>query len=89
MDNNDIQTQVRAFITSNFYVSNPTTLAADASLLEQGIIDSTGILEVIGFLESTFDITVEDAELLPENLDSIQRIGEFVARKQSAAKTSA
>lgn len=83
MDTTDIQTQVRGFITSNFYVSNPAALAADASLLEQGIIDSTGILEVIGFLESTFGITVEDAELLPENLDSIQRISEFVSRKRS------
>lgn len=85
MDNNDIQTQVRGFITSNFYVSNPAALEGNASLLEQGIIDSTGILEVIGFLESAFGITVEDAELLPENLDSIQRISEFVSRKRSAA----
>lgn len=85
MDNTDIQSQVRGFITSNFYVSNPGALPAEASLLEQGIIDSTGILEVIGFIESTFGITVEDAELLPENLDSIHRISEFVARKQAAA----
>ena len=63
-------------------VADPAKLADDASLLDQGIIDSTGVLEVIGFLESTFNITVEDAEMLPENLDSIQRISDFVARKQ-------
>ena len=50
----------------------------------QGIIDSTGVLEVIGFIESTFGISVEDAEMLPENLDGIERLTAFVARKQSA-----
>jgi acyl carrier protein len=83
MDIGEITGQVRAFITSNFYVADPAALAEDASLLDQGIIDSTGVLEVIGFLESTFGITVEDAEMLPDNLDSIQRISAFVARKQA------
>ena len=84
MDIAEIKTQVRGFITSNFYVANAAALADDASLLDQGIIDSTGVLEVIGFLEGTFGITVEDAEMLPDNLDSILRISEFVARKQAA-----
>ena len=82
MDIGAIKTQVRSFVTTNFYVADPAKLADDASLLDQGIIDSTGVLEVIGFLESTFDITVEDAEMLPDNLDSIQRISDFVGRKQ-------
>lgn len=82
MDIGQITSQVRRFVTSNFYVADPAALADDASLLDQGIIDSTGVLEVIGFVESTFGITVEDAEMLPENLDSIQRISAFVARKQ-------
>lgn len=79
----DIQEQVRAFVTTNFYVANPTALDNNASLLDQGIIDSTGVLEVIFFIEENFGITVEDSEMLPENLDSIDRIASFVARKKN------
>ena len=77
----DIKQQVRAFITSNFYVADPSTLADDASLLDQGIIDSTGVLEIIMFLEDTFGFKVEDSEMLPENLDSIVSIAAYVTRK--------
>lgn len=77
----DIKEQVRAFITSNFYVSDPTSLADETSLLDQGIIDSTGVLEVILFIEETFGIKVEDNEMLPDNLDSIERISNFVTLK--------
>ena len=79
----DIKEQVRTFVTSNFYVADPTTLKDNASLLDLGIIDSTGVLEVIFFIEETFGITVEDSEMLPENLDSIERISNFVARKKN------
>jgi acyl carrier protein len=75
--------QIRGFLASNFYISNPAALEDDTSLLDQGIIDSTGVLEVIGFLEETFGIVVEDSELLPENLDSIQGIAHFVTRKKN------
>ncbi len=75
--------QVRNFVIKNFYVPEPQALADDASLLDLGVIDSTGVLEVIGFLEDTFGITVEDDEMLPENLDSIERISAFVARKKA------
>jgi len=77
----DIKQQVKAFITSNFYIADPSALADDASLLDQGIIDSTGILEVIMFLEDTFGFKVADSEMLPENLDSIVSITAYVARK--------
>ena len=83
MDIGEIKTQVRSFVTTNFYVANPAALADDASLLDKGIIDSSGVLEVIGFLENTFGITVKDAEMLAENLDSIPGVADFVARKQS------
>lgn len=76
------QEQIRAFVTSNFYVADPGDLADDASLLDRGIIDSTGVLEIIIFIEDTFDIKVEDKEMLPDNLDSIERIANFVARKR-------
>lgn len=78
----DIKEQVRAFVTSNFYVADPAALDDNASLLDGGIIDSTGVLEVIGFLEETFGIVVEDGEMLPDNLDSIELIANFVARKK-------
>jgi acyl carrier protein len=74
--------QIRDFVTSNFYVADPKSLEDRTSLLDQGIIDSTGVLEVIMFIESTFGVTVEDSEMLPENLDSIERIAAFVGRKQ-------
>ena len=73
---------IRAFIQSNFYVANAALLEDDQSLLDGGIVDSTGVLEVIGFIEDTFKITVEDNEMLPENLDSIDRIAFFVDRKR-------
>jgi acyl carrier protein len=77
----EVKEQVRAFITSNFYVADPTALEDQASLLDRGIIDSTGVLEVISFIEETFGIKVEDNEMLPDNLDSIERITDFVNRK--------
>lgn len=75
--------QVREFLLSSFYVADASSLDVDTSLLDQGIIDSTGVLEVIGFIEETFGITVEDTELLPENLDSIEGIAQYIIRKKS------
>ncbi|MCC7074837.1 MAG: acyl carrier protein [Deltaproteobacteria bacterium] len=80
----EIKEKVRGFITTNFYVPDPTTLKDEDSLLDRGIIDSTGVLEVIGFLEETFAITVGDEEMLPENLDSVANISAFVARKSGS-----
>ena len=77
-----LEQQIRDFVTSNFYVADPKSLENSTSLLEAGVIDSTGVLEVIMFIETTFGVTVEDSEMLPENLDSIERIAAFVARKQ-------
>jgi acyl carrier protein len=78
------KTRVRQFITTNFYVADPAALADDASLLEQGIIDSTGVLEVVTFLEADFGLKVEDSEILPDNVDSISRITAFIERKKKA-----
>ena len=78
----EIKEQVRAFITSNFYVADPASLEDNASLLDRGIIDSTGVLEVIYFIEETFGIKVEDSEMLPDNLDSIEKITNFIVRKK-------
>lgn len=75
--------QVRDFLTSNFYVSDVAPLNDSESLLDLGVVDSTGVLEIVGFIEDTFDIRVEDNELIPENLDSIDRIANFVIEKTS------
>lgn len=73
--------RVKQFIVANFYVSDPSELAGDTSLLTGGFVDSTGMLEVISFLESEYAIRVEDREITPENLETIDRIAAFVARK--------
>lgn len=79
---NTYRKQVRDFLVSNFYVAEANLLETDASLLDHGIIDSTGVLEVIGFIEDTFGVAVEDSELLPENFDSIDGIVQYVMRKK-------
>ena len=79
----DIKEQVRTFIKSNFYIADPAMLTDDASLLGEGVIDSTGVLEVISFISDTFSIKVEDSEMLPDNLDSIEKIADFVERKKN------
>lgn len=74
--------QIRQFITTNFYVIDPAGLTDEASLMEHGIVDSTGMLDLILFLEREFKIQVDDTEMLPENLDSIANLDAYVARKQ-------
>ena len=64
-------------------LENPEDLVDDESMLEKGIIDSTGVLELVAFIESTFEIKVEDEELIPENLDSIKNIVSFLEIKLS------
>jgi acyl carrier protein len=73
--------KVREFVTTNFYVPDSIGLADGTSLLESGIVDSTGMLEVIAFIEETFAVKVEDEEMVPENLDSIDNIVAFIAKK--------
>jgi acyl carrier protein len=78
----DISLAVRRFIGENFiFRDDGDALTHDASLLDAGIIDSTGVLELVCFLESTFGIEVQDDEMLPENLDSIRAISNYVSRK--------
>lgn len=81
----EIKQIVRQFIVQNFYVPEAAALADDTSLLDEGIVDSTGVLEVTAFLESELGITVEDSEIVPENLDTIANITAFVLRKRAAA----
>lgn len=76
--------QIRQFILSSFlFTDDESKLRSEDSLLEQGIMDSTGVLELVAFLESQFGIGVADSELVPENLDSVNRIMAFVSRKRA------
>jgi acyl carrier protein len=80
-----VESKVREYIAENFLFTNDTaSLSGDSSFLDMGIIDSTGILEIIFFLEEEFGIKVADHEMLPENLDSVNNIVRFVAARQSA-----
>ncbi len=74
--------KVQQFIVDNFLFGDSGQLDADTSFLNEGIVDSTGILELIMFLEETFDIHIEDKELIPENLDSLNNIQQFVSLKK-------
>jgi acyl carrier protein len=78
----ELRNELRRFITDSImYGHNTDFLADDASFLENGVIDSTGVLELIGYVESRFGIAVEDNELVPENLDSINGLLRFVEKK--------
>ena len=79
--------RVRKFITTNFYVADAAALSNDASLLDGGVMDSTGVLELVTFLEAEFGVTVADEEMLPANLESISKITAFVGRKTSKPAT--
>jgi len=77
--------RVRQFIAENFFVSDLSSLADDASLITGGVVDSTGLLEVIAFLESEYGISIVDQEMIPDNLETVGRISAFVERKQRSA----
>ena len=73
---------ISQFIINNFLLGNQNeNIDTNKSLYENGIVDSTGVLEIVDFLEETFGIKIEDAELIPDNLDSIKKMSEFVQRK--------
>jgi acyl carrier protein len=79
-----VKQNVKDFIVQSFLFGDDGAMVGDGeSFLEQGIIDSTGILEVIEHIEEQYSISVEDSELIPENLDSLENISAFVIRKSS------
>ncbi len=80
-----VERRLRQFVIENFYVSDPAELHDDTLLVSGGYVDSTGMLEVIGFLEQEFDVRIADQEMTPENLDSISRMAAFLARKRREA----
>lgn len=78
-----IEQKVRDYILDNYlFTDDQSALKSDDSFLDKGIIDSTGIMEVIFFLEEQFGIEVDDEEMIPENLDSVNNIVAFIENKQ-------
>jgi acyl carrier protein len=81
----DTKPQLRKYIADNILMGPEQELGDETSFLERGILDSTGFLELVSFLEQTFGMTVDDDEMVPENLDSLSRIDAYVQRKLGKA----
>ncbi len=80
----ELKRDLRTFIVDTFLFGQDANLTDDTSFLEQGIVDSTGVLELVAHLEKTYAIKVKDEELVPDNLDSINAIAGFLEKKRSA-----
>jgi acyl carrier protein len=81
-----IKSTVSTFLIDNFrFGDTSVAIADDESLIETGFIDSTGVLELVAFLEDTFAITVADTDIVPENLDSLAAIARYVENKGGKA----
>lgn len=77
-----VEKKLRDYILENFlFTDEQSAINNDDSFLKKGIIDSTGMLEIIYFLEDELDVNVEDDEMVPENLDSVDKLVAYVARK--------
>ena len=82
MSEHHIKSIIRHFIVDNFLFGDTSVVFEDDdSLMENGILDSTGILELVAFLEKEFNIRIPNEEILPENMDSMNRLGQFVQQK--------
>lgn len=79
----DVKQVVRRYLLDNFLMGSNASIADDASFMKGHVLDSSGIMELIMFLEETFGVKVDDAELVPANLDSLNNIDAFVARKRA------
>ena len=84
----DTISKVREYVVENFLFGDGESLREDVSFMEEGIIDSTGILELVFFLEESFSISVEDHELVPENMDSLRSIAGFIDRKLNGSSAA-
>ena len=81
-----VKEEVRDYILKNYLFSNDSSaLSDDVSLIQTGVMDSTGVLELIMFLEEKFSIRVADEEMIPANLDSVNKIAQFVETRRKAA----
>jgi len=79
----EIRQKVRGYVVDSFLFGNDAKLREDMSFLKSSLMDSTGMLELISYIEQEFGIRIEDAELVPENLDSIDKVVGFIERKSA------
>ena len=85
----DYIARVKAFIIENFlFGAANESLDEEESFLQNGIIDSTGILEVVAWIEETFELKVSDMDLLPENFDSVRKLADFIRRSVEAQRVA-
>lgn len=80
--------QIRNFVITTFLLGERDRLQDDDSFLDQGIIDSTGVLEMISWIEETYGIEVTDGELVPDNFDSVNRVSAYLAKKLNGRASS-
>jgi len=81
-----IENKIREFVLKNYlFTTEASALASEASFMQNGVMDSTGILELIMFLHDEFGIDVHDDEMIPENLDSVNNVVAFVTQKTATA----
>lgn len=78
-------TIIKTFIIENFLFGDGNKLSSDTPLLEKGIIDSTGVIELVAFIEDNFNITVADEELVQDNFSSLNAIEKFLQSKNNQA----
>jgi acyl carrier protein len=78
--------EIRNFIVENFLYGQDDGFGDDVSFLEKGIIDSTGVLELVTFVEDKFGVRVEDEELIPDNFDSLSKLSSFISNKLNNGK---
>jgi acyl carrier protein len=82
----EIEEQVRGYILENFlYTDDPSELSDDQSLFDSGVVDSTGVLELVSFIEDSYGVQVDDTELIPDNFDSVEKISAYIKRKVAEA----
>ncbi|OGA27699.1 MAG: acyl carrier protein [Betaproteobacteria bacterium RIFCSPLOWO2_02_FULL_65_24] len=83
---NELQQKIQRFILENYlFTDDPAALSPDESLLKQGIVDSTGMMQIIAFIEEELGVPVADEEMIPENLESVNKIVRFALSKLQTA----
>ena len=79
----DVLETIKAYVVENFLFGDDSRIGPETGFLENGILDSTGVLELVGFLEEKFGIRVEDDELVPDNMNSLEKITLYISKKTS------
>ena len=82
-----LKSEIKNFIVENFLYGQDNGLGDDISFLGKGLIDSTGVLELVAFIEERYDLSVADEELIPDNFDSVNKLSNYISRKTNGEDT--